>query len=138
MGGPAGGPSFLEDVEWEATATLVSLDEDLDGESCARIELELRAEGELPEQEWEGGGGGRAFGLEPARLENSYELEIEGWVLFALESKVPREAGFEGGVKLTRRSERERNGSTMVFESEREGTWRRTIKVSVEPRESEE
>lgn len=138
-GGELGGAAFLAQAEWQGTAELTALDEEVDGQPCARIALVITAEGELPEPEWGGGrGGGRAFGLARPALENSYAIDLEGELLFALEPRCPVSAKVEGTVSLKRHTERERNGSTMVMESEREGTWSQTVTVAVEAREGDE
>lgn len=138
MGGELGGASFLASVEWQGTAELVALDEEVDGQRCARVRLELSSEGDLPEPEWGGPRGGRAFGLAGRPLESRYEVELEGDLLFAQDLRCPLSSHLAGSVRLTRHTERERNGSTLVMSSEREGTFSHTVSVTVEAREGGE
>ncbi len=49
MGRGGGMGGIPADAEWTGKAKLVSLDEDVDGMKCAKIEIEIGAHGDLPE-----------------------------------------------------------------------------------------
>lgn len=136
-----GGDRVLSLAEWKGKAKLVALDEDVDGEKCAKVELELSAKGDMPEQPM--GGGRRRNGLfepNPAgfAFASTYTIEAEGTFLFALESKRPVKLELEG--KITTESEREMRrrdeDTTVKMFTRTEGKLTVKIEVSEEAAEA--
>jgi len=128
---------FLQDAEWEGQATLQATDEEYDDEACTVISLELEASGELPES---GFGGGRrrerGFGLEPAThpalAESSFEVELEGRLVFSNVSMRPVRFELEGTVSTERSNEFDRQGRTMTMNTAQAGTLEAVITLSEE------
>lgn len=129
--GRGGGQSLgrtLRGAEWEGEAKLVSLDEDHDGVKCAAIEIELEASGELPEPEFGGRGGrGGMLGAPTAALGTTVEVELEGRLLFSLETRRPVQFTIEGTVTLDRDTEREFGERSMHIRSTQEGEFRQVV-----------
>ena len=140
-GGNNLGGMFAE-AEWDAKATVVSLEADHDGALCVEVELELEGEGELPEQEFGGGRGGRGGGgrlsapeLADAALravENSFSIELEGRMLFSVEEKRPVLLEVEGQISSDSIREFERENTSMVISTSRETAYEQTITISEE------
>jgi len=127
----------LAGVEWEGEARLASLDDEAEGLSCARIDLELKASGELPEPEWGGRGPGRDRAWEPAAAvaaENSFEVELEGSLWFDVASGRPVLLELEGHVSNERVSERPSRdgGGDVTMRTVREGSYELRAVVEVE------
>jgi hypothetical protein len=137
--GPGGGQSsFLQQAEWEGKAKLKDGDEDFNGTPCAVIELKITAEGELPEGD--GGSGGRserAFGLAGAapRVENSYEVELEGRLLFDRTHRMPVHLSLEGKLSMESHTERTWNDNTVKIDMEATGELAYEITVALEKAE---
>lgn len=119
-----GDRDLLALTEWTGTATLASLEEDLEGVKCAKIKLELRAEGSLPEPEpGEGRRGRMPMGpVEPsAVLESTYSIELEGTLYFAVEERRPVRLELDGKVELDITRESSRAEHTVRFHTRSEG-----------------
>lgn len=152
-GGRGGGSSsgMLTALEWEGTASLVTLEEEHDGRNCAVIAIELSAEGELPEgaggfggrggrgRRGGGGGGGNALAL-PSRpsFENTAEVELEGMLWFDVESGLPVELALEGTVRTVRDNTFEGGNGSMSIYSVREGPIEHTVRISELSSDSDE
>jgi len=130
-GGAGGGAlSLFRAAEWTATATLVDTAEDLDGDTCARIEFVFEAEGELAEPEF-GGGRGRMFEPKTARpFESTYEIELKGFLLFSVESRLPRRMEIEGTLATEMNTVRERGDMSIEMQREEVGTFECTLEVT--------
>ncbi len=130
------GFSALQHVEWSGTAKLVALDEDHEGEKCARIELELEGEGEMPVPDFgRGRDRERSFGASraaSARDENTIEAKLTGEFWFAIEGRRPRSLDLNGEVKTHTEMTFEREGESSSFTTEREGKCDLEIQVSEE------
>ena len=129
------GLGFLENAEWEGQATHSGTEEH-DGESCVVITLEIETSGELPEM---GFGGGRRGGrqLEPAAfggrlVVNTFDVELEGRLLFSTSSGHPVLLELGGDVETERGGEFEREGRTMSFNSTSSGTFSHTVTLTRE------
>lgn len=138
--GRGGSGRLLQQAEWEGTAKLVSLSEKHEDMTCARIVLEISASGELPEAE-PGGGGRRQRALAPdppsssspgSALENSFEIELEGELLFALEGRRPVHMEIEGSISMESRRERSRGDVQMVISTSQEGSFSQVVSISEE------
>jgi len=124
-------------AEWEGEATLASLDEDYGGVTCCAVTIELEASGALPEPDF-GGGRRRDFGTGPfgagaealRPLDSTYEIKIEGRLLFSQADARPVLLELEGKVTTERVTERERQGSTMVISTTQEGTFEHVVTIS--------
>ena len=132
MGGGGGGVSqMLALKEWKATATLTGDTVEHEGVSCMVIKLEIECSEELAEPERSGGGGGRAFGLEPvAALATTCDVELAGRLLYSAAEKRPVLLELEGPVKIESNIERAgREGGTMKIHTVREGTWKQSVSI---------
>src|SRR5258706_3378802 len=114
-----GGGDLMQMAEWKGKAKLVSTDKDVDGKTCAVIELKLGAAGDLAEPEVGGGRRGDrsfelAFGAIPA-ARNSYEISLEGKLVFAIKEKRPVSLELEGTAKMEMQRESKRDDHTMKF-----------------------
>jgi len=129
-GGGGGSFGLLRNAEWTATATLTAVDEEVDGETCARIEFTLEAEGALPERE-PGGGRPRMFGPANTRpLESTYEIELKGFLLFSVDSRLPVRLELEGTLGTDTNTIRERGEMTIEVQREEVGTLERTVEFT--------
>lgn len=128
-GGMGGIPG---DAEWSGKAKLVSLDEDVDGVKCAKIEIEIGTHGDLPEMQM--GGGGRGRMLEPesalALFAGTYSAEAKGEFYFAIEGKRPVKLELEGKVESVRDSEMKREEVVTKMHSKMNGKLKVTVAVS--------
>lgn len=132
--GPRGGSgsSLLSNAAWEGKATLSADTEEYEGASCQVIKLEFEADGELEEPSF-GGGRGRAFGIGSAALvETTYEVKLEGKLLFDAAKKLPVHLELEGKAKIDSNRSFEREGSKTVMQSTQEGDIKIEASVSVE------
>ena len=120
-GGMGGQTSFVLGLaELSGKAKLTDESEEHEGASCAVVKIEIEASGDLPEPEGFGGGRGRMF--DPAAgpalvLGSSYELALEGRLLFDKARKMPVRLVLEGTIEVESSSERTFGDNTMKFES---------------------
>ena len=124
---------LLEQAEGEGKATLVALDDEHEGQACARIEIEIRAAGDLPEPQSGGFGGGRGGAFQPeggAPRENTYEIRLEGKLLFATAERIPVLLELEGQARHETKTERTVRDSTIYMETTREGALEHRVTVS--------
>jgi hypothetical protein len=136
-GGRGGG--IPADAEWTGKAKLVSLDEDMDGVKCAKIEIEIGAHGDLPEQPMGGGGRGRMLEPESAPfVANTYSVEAKGEFFFAIEGKRPVKLDLEGTLELVRDSERQSDQGSFKSHSKMQGKIKARIAVSEQAKAKEE
>ena len=142
-GGYRGSSSFnlLVEADWEGTATLISLDEDYEGMECALIAVELEASGEREERSWGGRGDhGDAFGLAIASLfpvESTYDIELEGRLLFSIKERRPVLFEIEGDVTTERNIERSTERGDFSMSSTQEGSFSYTATLTLEESEKE-
>ena len=108
----------LRMANWGGTATLVSLETDHAGETSAEVQLELRADGELPTPPGETEPGG------------TYALQLEGRLLFALETALPARLELEGRLIERRVRKRAVRGTEMLVEATLEGPLTHVVEVS--------
>ena len=97
---------------WSGKAKLVSLEEEYDDTTCAKIELELASEGDLaagPDGEQREG------------FEGDFALELEGALYFSLEEGRPVALELEGSLDTRQVMERSRGDMSMRMETERAG-----------------
>jgi hypothetical protein len=140
-----GGPDVMQLAEWKGKAKLISTDKDVDGKTCAVIELKLTASGDLPEPEMGGGRrGDRSFEPDFAAIpdsilgaKNAYEISLEGKFVFAIKEKRPVSLELEGTSKMEMQRESKRDDHTMKFHSVLEGTVSYKVAVSEEAAKSE-
>ncbi|MDP6537930.1 MAG: hypothetical protein QF903_13940 [Planctomycetota bacterium] len=131
MGGGSTSTVFRQ-AEWEGQATLTALEEDVDGETCVVIEVELEASGDLPEPEFRGRRDDDLLARVPGSsslLESTYEIELEGRIAFSRELGRPVMGEIEGTIGTERNMERSRGESSMTMSIVREGTF--TWKVAL-------
>jgi hypothetical protein len=139
MGRGGRGGGIPADAEWTGKAKVVSLDEDVDGLKCAKIEIELATHGELPEQPAGGGGRGRMLEPEAAPLfANSYSAEAKGELYVALEGKRPVKLDLEGKLEIVRDSERQSEQGSFKSHMKMAGKIKARIAVSEQPKPKEE
>ncbi len=137
--GGGAGDDLLSLAEWSGTARLIELDATSGGLTCAAIELELEGQGELPERAGFGGGrGGRGGAAELAgssvlRLESSFQITLEGQLLFALEQRRPVRLELEGIVKTERDTETTGGRGTLRMRRVEEGILRHVVTLTEEP-----
>lgn len=147
MGG--GGSDVLGIAEWKGKAKLLSTDKDVDGKTCAVIELKLTASGDLPMPEMGGGRrGDREFeptfgallGSLPGSIagaKNTYDISLEGKLVFATKEKRPVSLELEGTAKIETQRESKRDDHTMKFHSVLDGTVSYKVAVSEEAAKAE-
>ena len=137
-GGPRGGGSpaqMFSEGEWSATATLEALDAENEAGKCARIALELKCSGELPEPEFGGGRGRRGRSLAartprgPVR-ENSFDVELEGHLDFLLEERFPVALELRGTIGTTRTMERSTERGDFFMYTAQEGDFEHVVNVT--------
>lgn len=123
--GPSMTSALMQQADWECTAKLTDGETEFEGAKCVTIELEMSAEGSMPEPEG-GSSGGRMFGgafavYSFARPENSYEIKLEGKLLFDTARRMPVRLELEGTLSMENHMEYTRNESTMKIDSQTEG-----------------
>lgn len=135
MGRMGSGP--LGQADWEGKAKLISLDEELDGEKVAKIEIKIEAKGSIEDQQG-GGGGRRQRMLEPnaALPETTYSAEGEGFLYYSVAEKRPVKLELEGKNTTETNREMTRQESTMKMHSKSEGKF--SIKLSISKEEAKE
>jgi hypothetical protein len=106
----------------------------VDGIECAKIKLELKGSGDLPEPE--PGEGRRARmpmggSAATAMLESTYSIELEGAFFFAVEARHPVRMELDGKVELETNREMTRSERTVRIHTRSEGE----IVVRVQVRE---
>lgn len=130
--GRGGAARSLAHVEWQGKAKLTALDDEHDGIPCARIELELEGEGELPVPSFRGPPRGGAFDPTPPAtvLDASVKARLEGALLFSLENGRPVALELDGELSTDMSSEHERDGHTFSMHSVQSG--RLTLTMTTE------
>jgi hypothetical protein len=125
----------MQVAEWECKAKLKDGDEEFEGAACAAIELTITAKGSVPEQEG-GSGGGRMFGeARGARPENSFEIALEGTLLFDRAQHLPVHLELNGKLTTESHTERTWQDNKVKIDSKSEGEL--AYEVSVRPEKSE-
>lgn len=117
-GGSAGGA--LSMAEFSGRAELAKETEEHEGVECLVVKIKIEASGDLPEPEGFGGGRGRMFDPAPPAVlvrGSSYEIELEGRLLFDPKTKAPAHLKLEGSIEVEMSSERTWNDSTIKMES---------------------
>lgn len=127
--GSSGGRLF-DVADWTGKATYAG-DEEHDGVQCAVIELEIEAEGELPDMPRGGRRPGDAYAPElELALAPKYEVKLEGKLFYSLADKRPLALELEGTVEIVTDEDREgRDGGTMHISSTQEGKFEQTVTV---------
>ncbi len=133
------GARMFRDAEWEGQAKRAAETVEFEGHECIVIELEIEASGELPERGRGGFGGGRRRG-EMSRLaapaaprENTFEIELEGRLLFATDLGRPVLLELEGTTGSERHMSRESERGSMEVNTTRAGTFvHRAVVTEVE------
>lgn len=139
MMGRGGGSGLVGMAEWKGKAKLVALDEEVDGQKCAKVELELSAKGDLPEPQM-GGRGRRPGVFEPesaALVSNTYTIEATGTFYFSIQGKHPVRLELEGttGTETEREMRRRDEDTTSKMHTRSEGKLTVKIEVSQEAAE---
>jgi len=133
-GGMRGGPArSLAALTWKGEAKLVTLDDEHAGVACAKIELTLEGEGELPE--FGRGGPPRDFALLPVAapaLAGTITARLEGALYVSRSEARPVALVLDGELAIDSSSEREREGEVFTTRSRQEG--KLTLNVSVSSR----
>ncbi len=140
-GGGGGSLGFLREAEWETEATWVERTQTHDGHECIVIELTFEAEGEMPEF----GGRGRdreqsewglsrpeSIGSSVVRVDNTYEIEVSGELLYSLEAQRPVKLTLEGEITQEMSMERDTPDFSMSIYRLQEGSLSHTIVISNE------
>lgn len=131
-GGMRGGPArSLGSLTWKGEAKLVALDEEHAGVECAKLELVLEGEGELPE--FTRGGPPRDFALLPAgapALAGTITARLEGALYVSLAEARPVALVLDGELAIDSSSEREREGEVFTTRSRQEGKLTLTVSVA--------
>ena len=140
FGGGRGGFGLetMTGLEWKGEAKLAEETETVDELECLVIELELEADGALPEREWGGGRGGRGgggggaleLGATASRLETTVEVELEGRMLWSLAENRLVSLELEGDFTMQMERTMSRGDREMEMSSTTEGAVE--FKVSVE------
>jgi hypothetical protein len=132
MGG--GETRLFHDADLKGKAKLVSTDEEVDGQKCAKIEIKIDASGEMQMPEPGAGGQRRRQDMLANESEtlvaNHYEIRLEGEMFVSLKDHRPVSLSLEGSINSDSTNERERDGVKMKTTSKREG--KVTYKVKVE------
>jgi hypothetical protein len=127
-GGRGGIGRSLARLEWEGSATLAEAATERDGVECARLHLELSAEGSLPDPR--PGRSQKAFDVPaPVALEGSIRASLKGDLFFALEECRPLALELEGELSMDNHFEGERDGRRFSSRSAQSGPWTVTIDV---------
>jgi len=136
FGGGGGAGPILAAAEWEGKATLAEEEYDHEGMACVLIELEIEASGDTPQRErGEGGGGGGDRGGRgggESTVESTYEITLEGRLLFSVEEGRPVLLEITGDIATDMNSERSWGESTMVMSQSREGKVAYTVTLTEE------
>ncbi len=141
--GSRGGIESFSELDWDGEAKLVSTSEEHEGVTCAVIELKLEGSGELPMPEWGGRGGRREQSAAPsaelgARARGTeMSVELEGRLLFALDSRRPVALELEGPVRIETLVESTRGEREMVMETTQEGTLTYVVTVTETTKDEE-
>jgi hypothetical protein len=124
--------------EWEGKATFTGEESGENG-SFGVIELELKSSGDLPEPERGAGGGRRRGGFLSAGspgteglIESSFEIKLEGKLLFSLKDKRPALLEISGTIATERDTERTFNETTMTIHSAQEGEFTHRVEIGAE------
>ena len=142
--GGGGGSSlrYLNEAEWDAEATLTDRTETVQDLECVVIELTFETEGDMPERSF---GRGRdrdrspstwqnAFTLESSEriIESTYEVEIEGQLLYSLAEQRPVKLILEGEISQETNTEIDRDEFSMTIYRLQEGTIEHTVEITAE------
>jgi hypothetical protein len=140
MGRGGGMGGIPGDAEWTGKAKLVSLDEEVDGVKCAKIEIEIATHGDLPDQPMGGGGRGRMLEPESALplFAGTYSGEAKGEFYFALDGKRPVKLELEGKVESTRDSEMKREEVVTKMHSKMQGKLKVKVEVTEQAKAKDE
>jgi hypothetical protein len=119
--GPRGGSQasgVLSMATLEGQASLAEEPVDHGGVACKAIKLEIKGSGDLPAPEGRGPREGRFFDPAPpiVLVGNTYDIELEGQLLFDPATKLPVLLKLEGSIEIQQSSERTFNDSTMKQE----------------------
>jgi len=99
------------------------------------IQLELESSGDLPEGGAFGGGRRRERGFAltgggRSARDSSFEVELEGRLVFSNDSGRPVLLELKGTISTERSNEFERQGRTMSMETAQAGTFEQTLTLS--------
>lgn len=147
-GGGSSTGALFKSEDWETEAKLVSIDEETEFGVVAVIEFTASCSGDMPERERGGGRGGRGggdgggFSLAPdaslATLrENTFEIELDGKLLFSMAEGRPVSLEVEATMVLESHTVRSRGESEIEINRTQEGTFTYVVEVSVEADDTE-
>lgn len=133
--GPRGGSQasgVLSMATLEGQASLAEEPVEHEGAACKAIKLEIKGSGDLPMPEGRGPREGRFFDPAPpiVLVGNTYDIELEGQLLFDPATKLPVLLKLEGTIEIQQSSERTFNDSTMKQEMTMEGELEFEIAIS--------
>lgn len=130
-----GATGMLAGGEWDVTLKMTEETEDVDGVTCAVIEIEAEVEGDAPAFGGRGGRGrDRMVGQEGrgggGTQEASYTGKFEGQLLWSVEGKHPVRLTLEGTTEMNSESERETERGVFEMSSRTETTLKVTVEVT--------
>jgi len=142
-GGPRGGGMadavsglFRETMEWEVTGTLTDRTEEVEGRTCAVIEIEASMSGELPERQF-GRGRDRDRAAGPAAPagrtalpEGTIEAELEGELLWDAANACPVRLTLTGEIESEDRMVRDTERGTFEINSSSETELEVTVSIT--------
>jgi hypothetical protein len=133
--GPRGGSQVsgvLSMATLEGQASLAEEPVDHGGVACKAIKLEIKGSGDMPMPEGRGPREGRLFDPAPplVLLGNTYDIELEGQLLFDPNTKLPVLLKLEGSIEIQQSSERTFNDSTMKQEMTMGGELEFEVEIS--------
>ena len=129
------GLGFLREAEWDARATRAERAEEIGGRTCIVIELELEAEGEMPEMRFGRGGRDRMAGTASVVeriVANTFEVELTGELFFDVEARMPVRLELEGEFMQGMVMERETERGEFRMERTVEGSIEHEITITAE------
>jgi hypothetical protein len=128
--------TLMQQADWTGEAKLGDAVEH-EGDTCQVIELELVAEGETEDMGGFGGGrrGGNALSAAGASLATTYEIRLEGRLLFSTAKGLPVRLELEGSAAIETNTERETQRGQMSMHSRQEGKLEVVVTVSEVARE---
>jgi hypothetical protein len=132
--GRGGSARSLTSLVWKGEAKLAATDEEHDGLTCAKIELELEGEGELPEPSFRGPPRDFAFlprSAAPLRA-GTISARLDGTLFVSLEQARPVALTLDGEIATESSFEREREGEVFATRTRQEGRF--TLHVTVTQR----
>ena len=116
--------SLLSRADWQGTATLAALDDELDGVPCLRIEIEVEAEGEFDNDiETERGS---------MQFRTRVDMELEGELFYSMDEQRPVLLQLEGDATVERSVMRDGGERSFEMKVTQEGDFSHSTLVRVD------